>query len=438
MSNQTALNELRWSFDAYVVNNGLINSRKCAYSWTTVEVKNASLCDQNPFYKEQTVKLATWPLPPWHYVGPRMGVDEIVLDLLSKKLEFKYEVTIVIAYNDVIRLIVNKTTDIAISQPSMTHQRQQIISFSGAMNTRNLYFKSLLPKPLTSYFTLFRPFHEFTWIGCILSIICTGLTLMSVEVLFGTKRVYENISISVSCMLKKSLPLKYFEKKATKGEITLYWLLLPSGCILNMAYTSILLANLITFQYEKPINTAQDVLDSGRPITGPKQAWIIQALVHHPKPIFKKLRALGRLQPFDMRNEEQRLRHGRYLHEGKFVGSDYPLNIIGIEDKFRLGTEMIAQSFTGWAFAKSSPLIKPASLYIQRLVDGGFIQKWMYKTKSEDVIQKLAIQEKIHFDQPLSIAHCLPMIFLLPFGLIPALIAFIAELLHGRVAAKRY
>ncbi len=332
----------------------------------------------------------------------------------------------------------NKTTDVAISEPSITHQRQKVISFSGPIYVRDLYFKSLLPKPLASYTTLLRPFQSLTWIGCVLSITCASLALMLVEIFFDSGRVIENICIAISSMLHMSLPYSYFERNVSNGEKIFFCILLPCGVLINLVYTSILLANLITIQYAKPINTAQDVLDSGLLITGPKQAFIFQSVLQNPKPIYQKLKALGRLQPYDMRSPEETAIRNDWVTQGLAVKPDYTLELFGVEDKFRLGTEMIAQSYTGWAFAKSSPLTKPASLLIQRLVDGGLINKWVYNVKSEKTRQKSNVKQRLHIDEPLTINHCLPMILILPFGFVPALIALLSELFYRRVTNKSH
>ena len=87
-------NDVRWSFDTYFLNDDSeLHSRLCAYALKTQKLDNGALCDSHPFYKEQTVQFGTFPLPPWVFKGPKLGVDEIILDILAKKYDFAYDIT---------------------------------------------------------------------------------------------------------------------------------------------------------------------------------------------------------------------------------------------------------------------------------------------------------------------------------------------------------
>ena len=103
--------------------------------------------------------------------------------------------------------------------------------------------------------------------------------------------------------------------------------------------------------------------------------------------------------------------------------------MIGMEDTFLIGTEPVGGSYTTWLLNKGTPLYEELNLNMRRLIDSG-IPNRLYdlmhtvgtKPKSNPMI--LVADD----DEPIRLEQIMIMVFVLPFGILPAILAFIYEL----------
>ena len=145
----------------------------------------SELCDRNPYFSTG----APIPISTYH-LG---GTTKVILDHLGVKFGFAYESHPVAGnrYTDIIRLMANKTTDMAVSSPSMSLERQLVSSFISSMGTRNIYIISYKPKQMPSYWTLFYPFTFYSWMAILASMVVVTLLLLFIESIMGHNRFFE-------------------------------------------------------------------------------------------------------------------------------------------------------------------------------------------------------------------------------------------------------
>ena len=420
----------RWALDMYTI-DGITQDligQKCAFmEGTFTPLENEEGCDKRPFYKQRKMEISVYHrFAPFFYLGERIGVEEEMLMDMSEKFNFDYNIIPVRSgYSDIIRKVINKTSDMAISQPSMTLHRQLNTALITPMDTRNLYIVTLRPASLPSYWTLFYPFAIETWIGVLVSTLAVTTFLILIEYMTGFGKFFHAMTIGMSTAINESLPHYYYTYNSNPKTL-MFWTWILCGLILNLAYRSTLLANLVTIQYEKPINTAQDLLNSGLSVYAPKDTFIYRSVSNHPSPIFKELVNQGRLLTY----ERGQFSKDKVSHSNPAAMPGSESTITGYEDKLRKGTEMIASSFTTWAMAKGSPLREEFTVYTQLWMDSGLMRQRYRTEKFKDMKPKHFHQQRLHFEDPLNLQQCTPMMLICPLGLIPALIIFLCELLH--------
>ena len=189
---------------------------------------------------------------------------------------------------------------------------------------------------------------------------------------------------------------------------------------MNMAYKSTLRANLITIHYEKPILTAKALAESGMNVYVPGQTTISQAVLSHPSSHYKKLIKDDRLKTYQ---------HGTTLNQTDVVKIGSKKAMFGVEDKFLIGTELVGGSYTTWFLNKGSPLFEELNLNMRRLIDSGI------PNRLNDLMERMGIKPKSNpmvlvadDDEPIRLEQIMIMVFVLPFGIIPAILAFIYEM----------
>jgi len=130
---------------------------------------------------------------------------------------------------------------------------------SPIVHQREFFITTGHPKPAQSHLALLRPFDRYVWSFLIITMaIFTFLfplvfenelendllsSLMVVMSIFVSESVSRHMTLS--CMVSRQIML-------------LFWL--PTALLLCMAYQSNLLASLVYVQYEKPLETFEDIL----------------------------------------------------------------------------------------------------------------------------------------------------------------------------------
>ena len=229
-------------------------SRKCSFSTTeAVFVKDHNNCKLLPFWKEEPILVSSASLKPWikKENNKKFGADWDVLKLLSKKVGFRYHIHFVRFYTDIIRMVDRKDAHIAISQPSMTAQRNEITQFLTPMSDRNLYFFFVKPSPKQDFGTLFFPFEYEVWF-CILASLCVMAVAISFIHPANDKIVYKSVTIALTAMIQESCPPYWYHNHSRSRQV-LFWIWIPTAFVICLAYKSNLLASLVDYLGEDQI-----------------------------------------------------------------------------------------------------------------------------------------------------------------------------------------
>ncbi len=141
-------------------------------------------------------------------------------------------------------------------------------------------FLSKAPKMAISFGNLTKPFSANAWL-----LLSMTIAIISVS-LFISHRLYSNINLDYVkpeqhwlnfflfsfCKVTEPEPLPWFVKKGTGGHFLVFnWTILSWVAV--MFYLSNLRAHLISVDYEKPIDSLQDVLERSSKI------WISETIL---------------------------------------------------------------------------------------------------------------------------------------------------------------
>ena len=84
-------------------------------------------------------------------------------------------------------------------------------------------------------------------------------------------KIVTGIEISIGAVIDEAIADKYIQKRpCTKAREMLVLMWLISGFILTISYKSVLRSNLIHIEYENPIDSIEDALNSQKQIFAPR------------------------------------------------------------------------------------------------------------------------------------------------------------------------
>ena len=96
--------------------------------------------------------------------------------------------------------------------------------------------------------------------------------------------------LAVGTLVDEAVEDKYMMKAScakARQVLVLMWVVV--GSLLTISYKSVLLATLLAGEYEKPINTIADAINSGRPIAVPNNTLLRQRMTVDPRPSVRDL-----------------------------------------------------------------------------------------------------------------------------------------------------
>ncbi len=191
-------------------------------------------------------------------------------------------------------------SDVMIGQLSITYDRYKFLDYLTPLYARDMRFIHTWPKTVEDFGTILYPFQLYAWVATIASSLFIGISLFLIDKvelgLFqmkdrdisfkGVNNIINNIlqvsrellclilafTIGFTALINEPVPLNWLISHSKSRQI-IFWIWLPTGIILSFAYKSNLLAHLIAFTYQPPIETAQDVLDSGLPLFIEQRSW---------------------------------------------------------------------------------------------------------------------------------------------------------------------
>ncbi len=188
------------------------------------------------------------------------------------------------------------SADVALSQPNIdVHRRYHFTEISPATFERFIGVATSLPIPVDSIYTLFMPLDVLTWVG-------TAITAPLVFVAFYVvnrwhwstetwvpSTTFQLMSISAIPLISESIPLKWFNIRATGQGKLLLFLWLPLATVLSSAYESNLLSSLVSISYEKPLETFQDVLDGQVPFYMLGKSILTPLMKYNTRPVVRQV-----------------------------------------------------------------------------------------------------------------------------------------------------
>ena len=133
-------------------------------------------------------------------------------------------------------------------------------------------YLALAPQEVLSFGNISEPFSELAWVGIYMTLfLLCSLFLLAHNIYHGLKcsfvpEEHSNLNFFIYgfCKLTEPDPLPWF--KGTMGGTMLVTLWSFFSLFILMFYQSNLRAYMVTVDYEKPLLTLQDVLDSGKKI----------------------------------------------------------------------------------------------------------------------------------------------------------------------------
>ncbi len=141
-------------------------------------------------------------------------------------------------------------------------------------------FISSAPKPVNSFGNLTKPFSARIWLALTITLFLIALGLSSAHSLYSKVNSSLilpepntlNFFLFPFCKLTEPEPLPWFLQKGTGGHFLVFiWAVL--SLMMVMFYQSNLRAHLIDVDYEKPIDSLQDVLDQSFKIYISQTVW---------------------------------------------------------------------------------------------------------------------------------------------------------------------
>ncbi len=136
------------------------------------------------------------------------------------------------------------------------------------MFTMTFILSNKKPGPVTQLMTLIYPFEAKTWTMFIISCAFTYAAILLAKLNINSNVTsFQALSLSLSPVLREPMPTgtSYFWHHWYSKVVLNIWFL--CGILLSYAYTCNLLANLVSVETEKPVDTFQDILEQGHMLT---------------------------------------------------------------------------------------------------------------------------------------------------------------------------
>ncbi len=241
-------------------------------------------------------------------------------------------------------------------------------------------------------------------------------------------------SLTSSSMIAESIPDRFIKSPLT-SKLILLWIWLPCGLFVSFAYRSALLASLVTITYEKPIDTAQDVLDSGLPLLVNTPGWESIFFSTSTSPLYQKMNN-EIVEPYTHRDAPRdKMRNGEVV----FLGVEDTIK--GKEDIWRLGNEVIISSVGSMVTTKNSRMLSKINMFLMGMKEFGiyehFREIYFLKKLGSKYYFK---QKKTRGDNVLRFGQFSPVLLILAVGLGSAFVSVVLEICWREIVkeSQRY
>ena len=168
------------------------------------------------------------------------------------------------------------------------------IDYTSYVGTWEIYPLSGRLQEMPNFLTVTNPFDKYVWMFLLISLVALIVALITIEKLHMTRmkipardiinrskilikiqlRLLNNLDkhfsgliIVVGLLVDEAIEDKHISLKSgykARNFLILVWLL--SGFLITCGYKSVLLSTLVSVEYESPIDTIEDLLNSEKPI----------------------------------------------------------------------------------------------------------------------------------------------------------------------------
>lgn len=175
-----------------------------------------------------------------------------------------------------------------------------------------LGFSARLPQKQSNALTLITPFTMKVWLFLMVSAVVMEKTLSTINIWHKRQIIRtsilsgESLLIMASLITKESLHEKSFSARFMISGYSFLFVCLPMTTILSVAYESTLLSNLVSPIYETPLDTFQQLLDSGKEFHMPANTFTTsEAMATSPIESIRKMYNLTVSWPLGYHGEER-------------------------------------------------------------------------------------------------------------------------------------
>lgn len=305
------------------------------------------------------------------------------------------------------------------------------------MHDRYLYFKTKKPGQASRLLTIVEPFNWQVWSAVAASICLAYLALVLVGRFSARKSEKDYFliwSIALGVMINEGVPdrlLKISGKDYHRQILLFFWI--PMACLIGMAYQSDLRAALIKTDFEKPVDSYQDVLDQNLILLVAKNTvvawWLSNSPIDVVEEAFLKRSDIGL---FDLVNGRLPAWVMETVMRGEGViettkSREFAINGHRLHRPNNLD---IGNFNCGYFLAPNHPLKHNITKAIGRFVQGG-----LYIKLFDEVLWKTNLQKREDLRNEvitplwsaLEVNHVLPIFLLQPITLACAVAAFVVE-----------
>ena len=187
-----------------------------------------------------------------------------------------------------------RETDIMLMRTPYHKGPNETRDFMRPIGELSFHFLSRAPQPIQNYLTLIKPCDNYVWYLLASSVVAISLTLMVVDLIFAKwkdtstdgifhqskkyaslsfrtfdhkSNFFAGIIIGIGAIIDEAIMDQYICKTPCAGArkiIVCMWILF--GFLITISYKSVLLANMTSIEYEKGIDSIEDMLNSNKPL----------------------------------------------------------------------------------------------------------------------------------------------------------------------------
>ncbi len=364
-------------------------------------------------------------------------------------LKFKHTKSL----SKVVRTLRNGQADIAMSALSIRSKRAKDADFPYPMDVRKTKIWFVWPKPVKSLGSLVKCFDDNFWIAIAATVLCMGFILQMSDFNVGDyvksgnyegyHGLFPNVTLAYVTMIFEAQPIQWFNSKSiARGMLVSVWLLM--GYILGQSYRANLKASLVAIDYEKPINSATDLIKYKIPLGVAKDSSTYGILAETKSPLLKEVfekNVIGMpWAQYDHKNHKPK-NLAELAQAGLIATSTSGEKFIfeGKNSIYRQSDAIIKWNYKGNFVSRNSPLRSKLDVINMYVVQAGLFQHWndmvvmTLGTPKPDPIRPNVANR----DQRLSLRRMTLTFCIIPIGLVFAFFCFLLELAFGKVGNRK-